>query len=845
MTFLFILSVVLPAEGLWHYDLVIEPQYLEALYSDPATETLYPAHISCPAGESDCLVGFRGTTSLNLPKKSWRLDLFDPGLIGRGRLNLDAHYRDLTMMRNHLAMELVTRMGFPAPLTRHVTFSINGVNMGVYLETERIDDDFMLRNSLPDGSVFKAVDGQGRFAQFLSGHPPGEGFEWPTGDAGMLPELTALIGDVCLGRGYESRFDTDQFIANMVVNLAVMETDGPCKNYHLALGTDGIWRYFPWDHDSTFGNDWEGTFHPGLVFVPYTDQMQLHSLFHQVMRNPDHRETFRLMLAEAAAIMDGELSESLDSVRNAIRSDVYLDPLRPGTPGDFEAACDSLAWFIEARAGVTSGFYQHHSTPDSLSISVIPSWVAPGTQHITVNGYSSDSLEWCSLVAVPDGGQPFELEMYEVPASAGREWTYTLSASGGFESNLGFYLKISQATVPPRRPHVYFPPYAVFNGTSNGEAFPSAVRITSVPDLADLMPGMQIRLGPSLWALPLINSGGSSMDVSLCHVVVGEPAGRVFFPESLLVAPGETLFVTNNLEALSMELPGRKTVGDCRALSASGSVLTLYDPGWVPSASITIPIGERTLSPTSDIPIITEICFSQPLLLNSGDWMEIHNPGAAWLDLSHTGISDASPGHTVFPADTQIPPFGFLVLASDVDLFLAQFSGVDCQIMDMGFSLSSDGEAISYVSRAGVTTELVRFTPEPPWPEADQGILALINPGFDQSDPRSWEAASQPGSPGAGNPSWYQNVAGFVTLGSIKPNPLRSGSLSFTLSGGSGEVQIMVMDLSGRVVQNVGELSSGPSVHTIELTTGMPSGVYFLVARSAGRISTGRFLWLP
>jgi len=845
MTFLVILSVALTAEGLWHYDLVIEPQYLEALYSDPATEVLYPGHISCPGGESDCLVGFRGTTSLNLPKKSWRMDLFDPGIIGRGRLNLDAQYRDLTMMRNHLAMELVRRLGYPAPLTRHVTFSINGVYMGVYLETERIDNDFMLRNSLPEGAVFKAVDGQARFVRLLSGNPPGAGFEWPTGDEGMLPELAALIGDVCLGREYDRRFDTDQFIANMAVNLAVMETDGPCKNYHLALGADGIWRYFPWDHDATFGNDWEGVFHPEMVSLPYVGQMQIHTLFHQVLRNPDHRETFRLRLEEAAALMAGELSESLDSVRGAIRSDVYLDPLRPGTPGDFESACDSLEWFIEERASVTPAFYLHHRTPDTLFISVEPCWVVPGTQYMTVNGHSSDSLDYCSLVAIPDGGQPFELEMHEVPGTAGREWTVTMSATGGFESSLRFYLKFTQATVIPRQPVISFPPYAVFAGTYNGEAFPSAVRLNAVPDLSTLLPGVQLRLGPSLWALPLVNTGGSPMDVSLCHVLLGEPPGLVFFPESLEIAPGETLFVTNDLEAFSMELPGRKTVGDCRALSASGSPLTLHDPGWTPCESLTIPAGERTLSVAADTPLITEICSSQPILFNPGDWMELYNPGSAWLDLSHTGISDASPGHMVFPAGTQIPPFGFLVLASDVDLFRARFPGVGCQIMDMGFSLSSDGEDIRFVSRTGTTTELVKYSSEPPWPGADQGIIALISPGFDQTDPLSWEAVAQPGSPGSGNPSWYQNPGGFVTLGPVTPNPARGGQLSFTLSGGSGEVQVSVIDLAGRIVHRAGDLGSGQSMHTIEFSGGLPPGVYFLVARSAGRISTGRFLWLP
>lgn len=845
MTCLFILSVALTAEGLWHYELVIEPQYLEALYSDPETEAIFPAHISCPGGESDCLVGFRGSTSLGLPKKSWRIDLFDPGIIGRGRLNLDAHYRDLTMMRNHLSMELVRRLGYPAPMTRHVTFAINGVNMGVYLETERIDDDFMRRNSLPDGWVFKAVDGRARFAEFLSGTTPGAGFDWPTGDEGMLRELAALIGDACLGGSYESRFDTDQFIANMAVNLAVMETDGPCKNYHLALGADGVWRYFPWDHDATFGNDWEGTFNPGWVLLPYRDQMQIFTLFHQVMKNPDHRETFRLMLAKAAYIMQGELSESLDSLRNAIRSDVYLDPLRPGTPGDFEASCDSLAWFIEERAAATPDFYRHHSTPDSLSISIEPSWVVTGTQSIFLNGFSSDSLDWCNLVVIPDGGDPYEIEMYEVPASGGREWTTTVSGSEGFEKSLRFYLRISQATIPPRRPTVYFPPYVIFTGSFNEEALPSAVRVNAVPDLSALLPGTQIRLGPLLWALPLVNSGSSSIDVSLCHVLLGEPAGRVFFPESLLVAPGETLFVTNNLEALSLELPGRKTVGNCRAVSASGSALTLFDPGWAPSSFLTIPLGERTLSSSNDTPLVTEICFSQPLLFNPGDWMELHNPEAHWLDLSHTGITDSDPGHTVFPAGTQIPPFGFIVLASDADLFSARFPDVDCQILDMGFSLSSEGENIRFLNRAGEITELVRYTQQPPWPQAYQGIIALINPGFDQTDPLSWEAAAQPGSPGAGNQSWYLNVEGFVTLGSVVPNPVRGGPLSFTISGGSGGVQVSVIDLAGRVVHRMEEFGAEQSGHSIELAAGLPPGVYFLVARSAGRISTGRFLWLP
>lgn len=150
--------------NLWHYELTMAPEDLQALYGYPNTETLYPGHVSCPAGECDCLAGFRGSTSLLLPKKSWRFELPDRNLIGRSHLYLDAHYRDPSMMRNHLAMEMVRQMGHPAPLSRHVTLSINGENMGVYLETERIDHDFLVRNGLPEGAFFKAVESPARFA---------------------------------------------------------------------------------------------------------------------------------------------------------------------------------------------------------------------------------------------------------------------------------------------------------------------------------------------------------------------------------------------------------------------------------------------------------------------------------------------------------------------------------------------------------------------------------------------------------------------------------------------------------------------------------------------------------
>jgi spore coat protein H len=844
MTSMILLPLVLFAGGLWNYHLTIAPEHLQALYDNPESEALFPGHIASPAGESDCLVGFRGTTSLLLPKKSWRIDLTDPGLIGRTRINLDAHYRDLTMMRNHLAMELVRRMGYPAPITRHVTFSVNGENMGVYLETERIDGDFMLRNSLPGGALFQAMEGSSRFVPFLSGHDQADGFSPRTGSEYMVPELIRLIGDVCGGGEFESRFDTGMFLGNMAANLAMVETDAPSKNYFLQLGHDGNWRYFPWDHDASFGNDWQGDFHRDYLSWVFTTHMQLQSPFLRLMTDPEHRNTFRSGLIQAAEIMASELPASLDSVRNAIREDVYLDPLRAGTPEDFEAACDSLLWFITERADITPDLYRHHFPPDVLDIRVEPAWITPGTRSVEVTATCSDSLVWCELNVIVDGAPPEMVEMEHVPGSGGRMWRAEIGGEFTFTSSLRFFIKICQSTIPWPEPLVYYPTHAIFGDIYKNEALPGVARVAEPPILEKLMPVTQMRLGPALWALPLRNDSEREMDLSLCHISLGNPPSRVFFPENLLLQPGETLFVTSGLEAFSLELPGRISVGDCASSSAAGYGMTLFDPSWNKAVFHQVPPGERHVRLADILPLITEISYSQPLYFPSDDWMELHNPGREWIDLSLTGISDSDQGHTVFPQGTMIPPFGFLVLASDTDLFTAQYPDVGCDVVKMGFRLSSDGETLRFISRGGHSIEMMSYGTGSPWPPDDEGIIAITGPHRDPADPASWVATAQPGTPGAANPEWFGENESGIRIQSLRPNPSRNGPLFFSLSGGAGPVFVQLFDLTGRVAYIRGFIEPGMPEYTLELPPGLPSGVYFLVVSSGGNTATRKLLWL-
>lgn len=843
---LLIIATLLAGVELPHYHLVIDPAHLEELYSDPGTDRLFPGLIESPNGTGECWVGFRGSTSLHLPKKSWRIDLDDPGLIGRTRLNLNAHYRDLTMMRDHLSMELARRMGLPAPLTRHVTLSVNGVNMGVYLETERIDNDYMLRNGLPHSVFFKGVEGDARFVPRPSGYDPAMGFSSRTKSGYKLPELIRFIGDVWARRDIEEKFDSHTFLLHMAAYLARVETDGPCKNFYLSLGSDSLWRFHPWDHDASFGNDWRGNFVPEYLYRVSTGHLQANTLFMHLIRDGENRQVFRHGLELAADVMANSLPAALDSIRNAIRADVHLDPLRHGTPEDFEAACDTLLWFIQERAGLVAGLHAYHRPPETLDLQISPSWFTGEEPEARIRVNSSEPLERCELTVIVDGDQVHVVPMEPVPGTGGRKWIHPVDGKHRFQRSLRFHVTARQLDIPDPKPDIFYPPYGLFWFQQySGEAFPSLVRVERVPELELLQPGVQIRFGESLWALPLVNTGEHPMDLSLCAVSLGFPEALVFMGEDLILDPGDTLFVTSNLQAFSHEMKGRMAVGDCAAPGASGTVVTIMDPGWNPGAFHIAPPGERNARAESGFPMITEICYSQPLHWDGGNWLELYNPTGEWIDLSLMGVTDRDDRHTVFPAGTVMSPFGFLVLASDPDRFSHAHPAVTCQVMPMGFGLSSQGQTITFLDRAGNRFPLLSYLPGDPWPGSGEGIIAIEHPAFDQSSPESWVAVDQPGSPGAPNPVWQQSPGVSLEITGLRPNPSPGTPLHFNLSSAGSPLEALVLDLAGRIVHRRVILNPVPGEHILEPPESLPPGVYFLMVRQGGNTDTARFVWLP
>lgn len=96
---------------------------------------------------------------------------------------------------------------------------------------------------------------------------------------------------------------------------------------------------------------------------------------------------------------------------------------------------------------------------------------------------------------------------------------------------------------------------------------------------SSLSPGFPVWSGVSLWMLPVTNTADFKQDLSLCSFRVGTPSGTVFLPESILIDPGETFFLTNN-EYLAGHFYSGQIFGDAGAAYPADRQLALDDPSW-------------------------------------------------------------------------------------------------------------------------------------------------------------------------------------------------------------------------------------------------------------------------
>ncbi|RKZ01900.1 hypothetical protein DRQ21_09765 [Candidatus Fermentibacteria bacterium] len=800
-----------------HYEVTVEPYYLEQLLADPAADLEVPATVSLDGVTGECTLAFRGATSLGCAKKSWRITTLDADLFpGGDHILLNAQFRDASLMRNTLGLYITREMGFPAPKTEFVTLSINNANYGVYEHVERIDRLFYERNGVSFGPLFKNVDTTGRLSQHFADTTGMAGYEPKVDSSPYKAQLLELI-ESCF-RGDVSSLAVDEVLAAFAVHVAICDNDGIIKNFYLHR-SDNIWHYYPWDRDATFGNTWQGEYHSSWVRDAHLADIGYFGASRAILLEPGNIEMFNDLLEESAEIMGEDLPEIVDSIRLLIRNDLAEDPFYQYSVSQFDSICSTIVSDMELR----SEFLEDLSIPSEISaigeISISSCLDMQSDIDIEVELSGGDPSGLVCLVSF-DGQKE---QWFYMEHDREDEWSISIPVPSGTYCVHTAYGPYETADFLP----VFYPSWGMRGCPVRLDPCPSA-RVS----LADLSPSLfsiqpPVWCGNNLWVLPVVNTGSQPQDLSLCRFSLGDPDGNVFLPGSTLVAPGETFLLSNSRDDASSLYGDVSIFGDAGTGFPAGTELTLYDPSWNSLFSWQIGGGDS-------LPSDLEAFIPSEIRAGGGsDWVEIYNRSQNNIDVSQWYFTDSNNNVSVIPDGTTVPHHSLLLAAEEP----GSFSHLPRPAAPLTFGIDSEKDFLSLFTRYGDPVFSIGWDER--WPMEETGIMYLKAPWLYASSSSNWAAASLPGTPGEANPGWNSAV-NYTTVSLVSQNPC-DGSFIFHYQTSASPVEAMLFDLTGRIVARIDLPEEFQGDVTADFSSTLPSGVYILYLRSSAGAASTRF----
>lgn len=348
-------------------------------------------------------IAFRGTTSLNYPKKGFKIKFPKKDLyLGHTkRIDLSASYVDKSLIRERMCFDLFGKTQVVASSAWHVDFSIRSkegdlLERGLYTGIDHVDEYFFDNRGREIGTLYKADGGviNGVFTGAVLDPQPdwilkilydkdatkkvvATGFlakavrtlfGWPyieiaAADDEDYTDLDRLIRDInswdenTISQHLEAIFDVETYLDWLAVNTLVQSNDTYHKNYflHNRVGDDK-WEIMPWDYDLTFGRNWND-YCDGLcddlsegTSIKGSAQMT-NRLSRLVLKNPGYYERLRLKLAHLleTEFTEDKLYPQIDTYYGQITDLAHRDTRKWPTNAQFDAERDRLKDWIKRR----------------------------------------------------------------------------------------------------------------------------------------------------------------------------------------------------------------------------------------------------------------------------------------------------------------------------------------------------------------------------------------------------------------------------------------------------------------------------------------------------------------
>ncbi|WP_421889819.1 CotH kinase family protein [Marinoscillum sp.] len=244
--------------------------------------------------------------------------------------------------------------------------------------------------------------------------------------------------------------------------------------------------------------------------------------------------------------------------------------------------------------------------------------------------------------------------------------------------------------------------------------------------------------------------------------------------------------------------------------------------------------------------VINEINYKSGENLDTEDWVELHNPNNAAMDLSGWVFKDGDDENSfTIPDGTVIDAGGYLVIAKDLGAYSSFHSTAHNVLGELEFGFSGDGECLRLFDPNGETIDEVCYLSSTPWPEAPAGggsSLALDDPSLDNSLSESWYAHPNGGTPGYANKEVTLGVTTPSTPVICYPNPA-SDHVFFSFSSHQQMVTLSILDLSGRaLIRESIHLKQTGLVNYEWKVPAIENGVYLIEITTQHGVQHGKLL---
>lgn len=293
-------------------------------------------------------IRLRGNTSRSHPKKSFKIKFKEFGgekFYDLKKFNLKAENNDPAMVREMLSMRIFREFNVPAARTHHAEVYINDEYMGLYLNVEQIDDEFVQSRFDDDtGNLYKCSWG-------ATLEDNGQIFDDGTyelesnkafNDRSVLAQFVNVLNNTAaahLETELEAVFNVQSYLRYLAVEALTGHWDGYSynqNNFYLYENPEsGLVEFIPYDTDNTFGMDWVnrdwGT-REVLDWIKHGDPRPLST---KILSRSKYLNQYTIMLDD---LLNSNFSTAyffpeFDVLKEMLRDPISRDPYFPLTFG--------------------------------------------------------------------------------------------------------------------------------------------------------------------------------------------------------------------------------------------------------------------------------------------------------------------------------------------------------------------------------------------------------------------------------------------------------------------------------------------------------------------------------